>query len=243
MQDNFKRVEKKYILSQNQYNRLREGMNNYVQPDAYANYTICNVYYDTKDMSLVRKSLEQPIYKEKLRVRSYGTPSATDTVFVEIKKKFDDVVYKRRISTSAANSIRYMKYGVLDQDSQIKREIDWCLQRYKLVPAAYIRYDREAYSGIKDPELRITFDRNLRGRDRDVSILAGQEGELLLPADETLLELKIPGAMPVWLARLLSENNIFPVSFSKYGTYYKQLIGTEPKIHEFNDKKENIRYA
>ena len=239
MQDKFERVEKKYLLTERQYQLFVQGMRKYTKPDAYANYTICNVYYDTENYDLIRKSLDGPVYKEKLRVRSYGTPSNNDKVFVEIKKKYAGVVYKRRISVTALESVRYIRTGLLMMDSQIKREIDWLLKRVRLIPAAFIRYDREAYSGIFDPELRITFDRNIRGRDWDVDLRKGQDGNLIIPEDMILLEIKTPGAAPLWLSRLLSRCEIYPISFSKYGTYYKQLIGEEPRIPE----REVKRYA
>ena len=237
MQDKFERVEKKYLLARQQYQLFVQGMKKYTKPDAYANYTICNVYYDTEDFDLIRKSLDGPVYKEKLRVRSYGTPTDNEKVFVEIKKKYDGVVYKRRISTTALESVRYIKTGILMMDSQIKREIDWFLHSHRLIPAAFIRYDREVYSGVFDSELRITFDRNIRGRNWNVDLRKGQEGDLIIPKDMSLLEIKIPGSAPLWLSTLLSQCKAYPISFSKYGTYYKQLIGEEPKIPEREVRK------
>lgn len=237
MQDKFERVEKKYLLTEDQYKAFIKGMKKHTRPDAYPKYTICNVYYDTENYDLIRRSLEKPIYKEKLRVRSYGTPADNGKVFIEIKKKFKGIVYKRRICTSASEAVRYLRTGLIRLDSQIKREIDWFIKRYDLIPAAYIRYDREAYSGTEDADLRITFDRNIRGRNWNIDLRSGQDGDLIIPEDKILLELKIPGAAPMWLAELLEACRIYPVSFSKYGTYYKQLIGEEPEIPEREVKK------
>ena len=228
IQSCFKRVEKKYLLTYDQYQAMRKGMERYVKPDAYSHYTICNVYYDTDDFQLIRTSLEKPVYKEKLRVRSYGVPTSRDKVFVELKKKYDGVVYKRRITLGAGEAARYLDGGGLRQPSQISREIDWFMRSYQPKPRVFIGYDREAYAGRENPDLRITFDTNLRGRSWDVDLRMGDYGELILPRETILMELKIPGSAPLWLAHLLSENEIFSTSFSKYGMYYKHLIGAAP---------------
>ena len=217
------------MLTFRQYQAMRRGMAEYVKPDVYSNYTIRNIYYDTPDFQLIRTSLEKPVYKEKLRVRGYGAPGDRDTVFVELKKKFEGVVYKRRITLECGEAVRYLKGEPLAAPSQISREIDWFLRNYPIGPAAYIAYDREAYAGVEDSDLRVTFDTDLRGRNWDVDLRLGDYGERILPQEAILMELKIPGSAPMWLARLLSENGIFATSFSKYGTYYKQLLGAEPK--------------
>ena len=237
----FKRVEKKYLLTEKQYKAMIAGMKPYVVPDAYSHYTICNIYYDTADFQLIRTSLEKPVYKEKLRVRSYGVPADWDKVFVELKKKYEGVVYKRRITLEYREAARYLAGGTLRQPSQISREIDWFMRCYRPGPAAFIGYDREAYAGKENPALRVTFDTNLRGRDWDVDLRAGDHGDLIIPRSTILMELKIPGSAPMWLARLLSENQIFSTSFSKYGRYYTHLIGGAPVYGTY--KQEVCRYA
>ena len=223
----FNRYEKKFLLTEEQYEAMKKGMAAHMGPDAHANYTICNLYYDTDDWQLIRESIEKPVYKEKLRARSYGNASDEDNVFVEIKKKFDGVVYKRRIVLPAKEAAEYLQSGTRKRPCQISREIDWMRTRLDLKPKVFIAYDREAYAGRKgeeNPELRITFDTALRARSNDTDLRFGDYGVPLLADDLRLMEIKIPGAAPLWLARLLSENGIFPSSFSKYGEYYKQFI-------------------
>ena len=224
IQSCFKRYEKKYLLSWEQYQAMRIGMAPYMEADRYSNYTICNVYYDTPDWRLIRTSLEKPVYKEKLRVRSYGTVTGADNVFVELKKKYDGVVYKRRVTMKAVDAVRWLRGDRPSDPSQIHKEIDWFMHSYRPDPKVFIGYDREAYAGIENPELRITFDTNLRWRDEAVDLRCGDHGTFLLPEDAILMEIKIPGTAPLWLARLLSENQIFSTSFSKYGTYYKDVV-------------------
>ena len=224
IQSCFKRVEKKYMLTRAQYQAMLAGMAPYMEADRYSNYTICNIYYDTDDFQLIRTSLEKPVYKEKLRVRSYGTVSNTDNVFVELKKKYDGVVYKRRVTMPALEAANWLRGMVPEEPGQIHREIDWFMRSYRPKPKVFIGYDREAYAGTENSELRITFDTNLRWREDNVDLRSGDYGTLLLPADAILMEIKIPGTAPLWLARLLSDNRIFSTSFSKYGAYYKNIV-------------------
>ena len=228
----FKRIEKKYLLNRAQYYAMLSGISDWMEPDQYTNYAIGNVYYDTDNFDLIRTSLDKPVYKEKLRVRSYGVPSAEDSVFVELKKKFDGVVYKRRITMNAADAAESLARGYIDRSDQISREINWFLHMYQPSPKAFIGYDREAFAGIDDPNLRLTFDTNLRGRAWDVDLLEGDYGTFIIPQEMILMEIKIPGSAPLWLSRLLSENEIRDASFSKYGTYYKELIGAAPIWYE-----------
>jgi hypothetical protein len=241
IQNSFQRIETKYLLFPEQYAAMRRGMLSHMRPDEHSRYTICNIYYDTEDYSLIRTSLDKPVYKEKLRLRSYGVPDSRDSVFVELKKKYDGVVYKRRITTKSADAERAVRAGILPPADQISREINWFLRSYRPRPAAFIGYDREAWSGIEDEDLRITFDTNLRGRDCALDLRAGDFGELFLPGDLILMELKLAGGAPMWLSRLLSENGIFSSSFSKYGTYYKHLMGRAPVYGDYHTEVK--RYA
>ena len=219
----FKRYEKKYLLSARKFELLWEQLREHLMPDRFHRSTVCSIYYDSDDFSLIRHSLEQPVYKEKLRLRSYNVPGPDGEVFVELKKKFKGVVYKRRVRMSAAEAERYLSgQSRPSEDGQILREIDFFLQTHDVSPRAYIACEREAWVDREEPELRITFDRNLRWRDTDLHLSAGSEGAPLLPDGEVLMEIKIPGAAPMWLAHLLSELEIFPTSFSKYGTCYRQ---------------------
>src|SRR5699024_4007412 len=95
-QETFKRYEKKYILTEEQYACLMLVLGGMFQQDLYGRHKVCNVYFDTPDYRLIRSSIEKPVYKEKLRLRGYAETVGPDsTVYVELKKKFDSVVYKR----------------------------------------------------------------------------------------------------------------------------------------------------
>ena len=218
----FKRYEKKYLLSAEKYALLWERMRDHLVPDEYFRSTVCSIYYDSDDFSLIRHSLERPVYKEKLRLRSYNVPGPDGPVFVELKKKFRGVVYKRRVEMRAAEAEAWLAGRAQpDRDGQIRREIDFFLRTHPVSPRVFIACDREAWDDREDPELRFTFDRNLRWRDTELSLTAGSGGQPLLDEGEVLMEIKIPGAAPLWLAHLLSELEIFPTSFSKYGRCYQ----------------------
>lgn len=224
IQSCFKRYEKKYLITKEQYREMIRGMMSYMKPDEHPVYSVNNIYYDTENFDLIRTSLEKPVYKEKLRMRSYGIPQNGDTVFVELKKKYDGVVYKRRITMDVQDAVLYLAGLRKGDGSQISREIDYFRKLYKPTPKVLISYDREAYSAADGSELRITFDTALRARSYDLDLRLGTYGVLFPTEDICLMEIKIPGTAPMWLAELLSDNGVFPTSFSKYGTYYKHFI-------------------
>ena len=225
----FRRTEKKYLLSAEQYARLWPCMEPYLEPDEYPASKVCSLYYDTADYQLIRHSIEGPVYKEKLRLRSYCVPGPEDTVFVELKKKFKGVVYKRRITMPAREAEAWLDEGRPPAgDSQMIREIAWVLQTLHPRAKVYLACDRLAWRAREDHELRITFDRNIRWREDELSLCDGDRGEELLEPGKVLMEIKVPEAAPLWLAHLLSEQRVFPVSFSKYGTCYKEHI-----LHEY----------
>ena len=220
----FQRVEKKYLLTREQYEYLVKAISPYMAPDRYGETEIRNIYFDNSDNELIETSLLKPAYKEKLRLRSYGVPNTDSTVFFEIKKKYRGIVYKRRISMKLHEAYAYIDGGKLPESigGNIPAEIDYMMNRYRLSPKAFISYRRVAWAGKDDPDLRITFDRDITSRYDDTRLESTAQGNKLLPEDNYLMEIKIPGAMPLWLAHVLSEKNIFPHSFSKFGTAHIQ---------------------
>jgi len=229
-QEIFERMEQKYLLNTTEYLELIPELVRYMEADAYGKYSVSNVYFDTEDFRLIRESMEKPVYKEKLRLRCYGEPSEDGTVFTEIKKKYDGVVYKRRIPMRLKEAQRYL-YGGIKPDlscsdfirKQIFSEIDYMKERYDLKPAAFISYDRIAFSGKEDPELRVTFDNNIRARSYDLDLRNGRKGLPLLQKGMILMEVKIPGSMPLWMCRVFEKISRCQTTFSKYGEFYEIL--------------------
>lgn len=222
----FKRYEKKYLLSREKYLELWSQLESRLMPDQFFQSTVMSLYYDWEDFRLIRSSIEQPVYKEKLRLRSYDVPGEESPVFVELKKKYKGIVYKRRVRMTEREAEDYLSgRAAAPAEDQISREIDWFLKTNPVQPKVLIACDRKAYVGREEPGLRLTFDSSIRWRDTQLRLTEGDHGRELLEDGQVLLEIKMPESAPLWLAELLSSLEIFPRSFSKYGQCYKnQLI-------------------
>ena len=230
VQQVFKRYEKKYLLSGSQEEEFLKAIEGKMVMDKYGEHTICNIYFDDDSFGLIRESLDKPLYKEKLRLRTYGVPVDGDhQAFVEIKKKFDGVVYKRRIPLKLKVAEDYLYNGIHpEEDSQILREIDWFKKAHSpLEPKVVLTYVRRAFYGVENKDFRMTIDRDITCRYEGLHLTDGVYGKKILKEGESLLEIKIPGIMPLWMSEILSRLKIFPASFSKYGRYYS----TTPELY------------
>ena len=224
----FKRVEVKYHIPDSKITAFRTAIAPYMQADDYGLTTIMNIYYDNANNDLLVRSLAKPKYKEKLRLRTYGIPGEESTAFIELKKKADGVVYKRRAAMPLKEAEAFLNEGKAPAEkTQIIREIEYFLSFYRPVPKTMIAYDRVAYFGREDPGFRLTLDRNIRYREDDLHLTHGDSG---LPVDRAggyLLEIKVNGALPLFMSRILTSLRIYPVSFSKVGRAYELVHGGE----------------
>lgn len=224
----FERTEKKYIITLKQKDELLKQLDKKIIDDEYGQSTIKTLYFDTADFRLIRKSIEKPVYKEKLRLRCYNTPTDTSIVFLELKKKYRGVVYKRREKLKYAEVKSYLKTLLMPKDTQIMREIDYTMHYYPdLQPRICIIYDRCAYYSSDDASLRITFDSNLRFRTTDLTLASDVSGEKIISDEYCIMEIKALGGIPLWLTKVLTDNKIYPGSFSKYGTAYKIISNSD----------------
>lgn len=224
--ETFKRYELKYMLTRSQAAALRRAMHGHMALDLYGHCTIRNIYYDTDSFRLVRRSMEKPFYKEKLRVRSYRKAGEKDPVFVELKKKYEGVVYKRRIALPHRDAVGALADGTpLPADTQIAREIEAFRTFYgpTLGPVMLLSYEREAFAPADGTDFRFTLDENILWRTHHIDLGASVFGSPVIPEGAVLLEVKTPGGIPLWMVRFLSENGIRQISFSKYGEAYRQL--------------------
>ena len=230
----FQRYELKYLLTMAQKETVLKAMQPYMTLDKYGRTTIRNLYYDTDTYLLIRRSIEKPAYKEKLRIRSYSQTDDNSAVFVELKKKYKHVVYKRRISlpyTDATAWLSREKHPA--KHTQIANEIDYFLDYYgSLHPTVFLSCERKAYYGNDGSDFRVTFDDNILCRQEDLSLESEVYGTPILPEDKVLMEIKCSGGIPLWMIHVLSEEKIYKTSFSKYGTAYEMLIF--PKTHATN---------
>jgi len=231
----FKRHELKYMLTEEQKIRVLAAMAPHMAADQYGKTTIRNLYFDTDSYLLIRRSLEKPAYKEKLRLRSYRRADRGSTVFAELKKKYDHVVYKRRLSMPEEEAINWLLGKAHTRaDTQISREIDYVLSLYApLSPKVFLSYDREAYYAADGSDFRVTFDERILCRQEDLSLRSEIYGTPILPQGKVLMEIKSPGGIPLWMTEVLSRERLYKTSYSKYGTAYQTLIF--PQTHKLND--------
>lgn len=229
----FNRYEQKYVITDDIYQKVRPALEEYMEVDDYSRngefYTICNIYYDSPNNDVIRKSIDKPVYKEKLRLRSYGVVKKSDKVFLEIKKKYKGLVNKRRTSILLGDAYQYFETKKKPDikhfmNEQILSEIDYMIQKYSLQPAVFLSYDRNALFGMEDQNFRVTFDTNIKTRRYDIGLDYGNYGEILLPHNYWIMEAKTDKAVPLWFTQLLSAYRIYPASYSKYGTEYQKNI-------------------
>ena len=221
----FRRTEKKFILTEEQYNQLLKIIGDKLNKDPYYESKICNVYFDTRNHDLIVNSLEKPIYKEKVRLRSYDIPTLEDNVFLEIKKKYKGVVNKRRITLKLQEFYDYLEKGIKPNcNKQILEELDYCFNHYDLKPSMFLAYDRLSYYDKKDKNFRITFDQNVRSREDDLKLEDGDYGENYFKEKTYIMEAKALDAYPLWFINALSSLKIYSTSFSKYGSIYSKKV-------------------
>ena len=220
-----KRYEMKYILSREQLFFLQSSLIGHMEVDQYGKTSIASIYYDTPDYRLIRRSIERPAYKEKIRLRSYGLAKNGDHVYLELKRKVEGVVYKRRVETSEdeASSFLNNKQDNIGEN-QIAKELVYFRNFYnKLEPKIMVAYDRTSYKEI-DGDIRLTIDENPRYRTYDLNLHSSMDGHSLLPHGYAILEIKVQQEMPLWLVAILSKGKIYKSNFSKVGEAYKQII-------------------
>lgn len=223
----FKRYELKYMLTVQQKERVLRAIEPYMSLDKYGRTTIRNLYFDTDTYRLIRRSLEKPAYKEKLRLRSYAQAEAHSPVFVELKKKYRGVVYKRRVCLPNEDAVRWLCENDRQHahDSQISEEIDYFMEYYGcLRPTVYLSYEREAYYQKDGGDFRITFDDHILYRQTEMSLEAPVGGTPILEEGMVLMELKCSGGFPLWMTEILSREQLYKTSFSKYGTAYAMMM-------------------
>ncbi len=246
----FNRFEKKYFVTEEQLGRVLDVIESRMEPDKHnidrQVYTIRNIYFDTEDNQLIRNSLAKPLYKEKIRLRTYAGAGKEAKAFLEIKKKFNGLVNKRRTKMEAGEAIAFVENGgkIIYKpymNPQVVKELSYMVSRYRLKPKVMIAYDRLAYFEKGNPDLRVSLDTNIRTRRDELDMNAGSHGRLLLPRNIWLMEIKTARAMPVWLTELLAEEGIRRVSFSKYGTEYKNYLKEQERESAKSKERTNMK--
>ena len=219
--DIFNRIEEKYFLNKEQRDNLLLEIKNHITKDKFYESNILNIYFDNDNNDLVINSNSKPLYKDKIRLRSYEVPTLDSDVFLEIKSKYEGVTNKRRIKLKLREFYDYISGKVIN-NSQIMKEIDYLFNYYNLKPNYFVAYNRLSFKGVDDDNLRITLDSNLRSRKDNLRLEYGDKGEQYFKGDNYIMEIKTLNSMPLWLTSVLSKLKIYPTSFSKYGEIYKR---------------------
>ena len=244
----FKRFEKKFILTSEQYNKLLPILLDYMNLDKYCrlgeNYNIYNIYYDTRNNDVIRHSISKPYYKEKLRLRSYNIPNSLgDKVFLELKKKINGIVNKRRVVMTLGETYEFLENGKKPnfddyENKQVIREIEYYLSKNKVYPNVYIGYSRKALFGKEDKDFRVTFDNEITARRDDLYLTSGCFGSDILGENKYLMEVKFLGAIPLWFTKILSDLKIYNTHYSKYGNEYNMYCLGNKKVSVINSYNE-----
>ncbi len=227
----FNRKETKYILTEEQVIKLKDRIKQYMNLDphcdGYRTYKIQNIYYDTQNNDLISKSIEKPVFKEKLRLRKYY---GSNVYFLEIKKKCHGIVGKRRIVLKKEELNLFLNGNDLgyinDYSSKMAiKEIKYLTERYNLIPKVYLSYERLGFFSKVDKSLRLTIDSNLKSRRYNLDIENDECDNYIIPKNNYILEIKSVNNYPLWLVNILTDLNIKCTSFSKYGKEYKNYLG------------------
>ena len=232
MSEFFKRIEKKYELTTNEYIYIKNKIKEKMLEDEHGKSTILNIYFDTKNYDLIRHSISKPVYKDKIRLRSYNTPNENSNVFLEIKRKYEGVVSKRRINMKLKDFNNFLN---VKQNDQVKKELLYYFDLYNLEPKMFLSYDRVAYFMKEDRNFRLTFDNNIIARNYDLNLESGVYGDYILDTDKYMMEVKTTGAIPMWFVKILNELNLRPCNFSKYGEAYTKLV-----LQNSTENKRNV---
>lgn len=230
----FDRVEKKYLISSEQKKKLQKIVKKHMQQDGYYKSEVINLYFDNDNYDLIIQSIDHPEFKEKLRARSYG---GYDRVFIEIKTKIkgrdDNIGYKRRVMIThqdfdelvshKTTLVELSKRSVENRnDLQIAKEADYLIEHFNLKPKILITYNRESYKG--ENGLRITFDTNLKYRNKKIDLSKGKRDKIYFKSKpNTIMEIKAHGVIPLWLTKVMAEEKVYPQQFSKIGKVYERI--------------------
>ena len=238
MQTNFSRSEQKYLITNHQSNRLTAGFAGHMEPDSFGSYLVQNLYYDTENWDIIRTSMEKPYYKEKMRMRRYVTPESSSGTFLELKKKFAGIVYKRRLPLNpSTDTIPDIHEELRNNESQIAKELAYHIRQTEVKEKIYISYQRKAFAGLHDEGLRLTIDTDIRSRLDNLGFAHPSEG-IPLNKKIILLEIKTPTAIPLWLVRLLNNNGIVTASFSKYAACFTEYHNKLPQGQSPGEQSE-----
>lgn len=230
----FDRIEKKYLITKDEKKKLLKVIKQNMEKDNYHKSEVYNLYFDTDNYDLIVQSIDQPVFKHKLRARSY---KGYDRVFLEVKTKIRgrdlNPGYKRRVMITHDDFDQLVKgkktveelaaqAKETPSDIQIAKEVDYLIKHFDLKPKIMTMYNRESYKG--EDSLRITFDEDLKYRDKNLNLKQPKRGKIYFKDKRNIImEIKAHGVLPLWLVEVLSANKLYPQQFSKVGKSYEKI--------------------
>ncbi len=230
--ETFERRELKYFIPKTYLDKLRKKFLENMEYDPfcrkgvlYSPYTVRSIYLDTRNYLFYYEKVDGLKIRKKLRIRTYNTPESSEDAFLEIKRKFNNIVYKERVKTLFPETpqlfngllprLKEEKPSFLDRSALGK--FAYLTKRLQLKPQVLITYEREALYALDDPKIRVTFDINVRSfAFPDLEDMYREKDLMTINDDAFILEIKFNGRMPVWIRQIVREFNLRVQAISKY---------------------------
>ena len=227
----FERREFKYFVPNKLLGDLRMRFLQYMEHDPYCagrehnQYCVRSVYLDTDNLLFYHEKIEGLKIRKKLRVRVYNDIEAKSPAFLEIKRKFENTVFKERVKISLPETVTLMNGAnlqILDEDTSFSEAATlgkflYLKKRLNLRTKVLVTYEREALMGLDDPNLRVTFDINPRSFPNPRLEDIYREDDLICFSKHAfILEVKFNGRMPVWIRNIIRDYRLHLQAISKY---------------------------
>lgn len=229
------RYERKYLVSNHKLESLRERILTFVKPDIFANYkeksypeyTVRSIYFDTPNMTSLLDKNEGVKERKKLRVRGYNKQTENSKVFLEVKRKTGNRIFKNRSLIPFSALHKTIEFGLnqdmekmLEKSRQKEDAIKFLYQknRYFQSPVNLVVYEREPYHGKFDHGTRITLDKNIRSKlHPNLEDLFSDFDLKYIWEEHFILEIKyFDPPMPLWAKSIVQEFKLQSEALSKY---------------------------
>ena len=234
--ENFSRYEFKFPVKYDDMDRMLDDLAPYVGQDEHTDengyYTISSIYLDNDTWQCFYETINRDKYRQKVRLRVYGSVDNNSICFFELKAKFKGLVGKRRVKMRLGDAMTFIKECNAGHDPdintfecsnrQILKELKHIILTKSLKPTVVVSYERLALFSKDDPDLRITFDVNIRTRDTELDLTKGTGGDYVTSEDTAILEVKTSKNIPYWLVGILKKYNYKDQTFSKYCSHFSK---------------------
>lgn len=216
----------KYIIDEKTVGELRKCLlANNMRKQIHDSDLVVSAYCDTDDFASIRKCIDDPKHKEKIRIRSYGPIGDDDLAYLEIKRKENGLLTKRRVKVRYGD-IPGILSGSQKMQGEFGDELDDFLSRYpNSEPRIRISYERESYKAEDESsDLRVTLDHDIRYKVGKGIRLDGSDGTCLMSPRRYIIEIKTLGETPKWLDMFFKSRSLKPRSYSKYAKAYTKAV-------------------